>query len=132
MCLGRPKAPQIVYQGPSDSDVSDSSEVLKTFRETTAANTKTFQDTITKQIATANTATSDLMKQIATAQAGSGSGVENIINDAPYAITTEDNVKAEDAQTTEKIAKKKKKPSTLKISAGGLNASSGTGVNYGV
>ena len=129
MCFAKPKAPKIVYQGPSESDIAASNTALDTFKETTAANTKAFQDSITKQITAANTATSDLMNQISTAQAGS---VENIVNDAPYAITTEDNVKEEDAQTTEKIAKKKKKPSTLKISAGGLNASSGTGVNYGV
>ena len=131
MCFGKPKAPQIVYQGPSDADVAASTAALTKFQETTTANTAAFQKSINDQIASANTATQSLMQQIADAQATSGEGVENIINDAPYAITSEDNVTPEDAQTTEKISKKKKKPSTLKISAGGLSASSGTGVNYG-
>ena len=132
MCFGKPKAPNIVYQGPSESDIAASNAALTTFQETTAANTAAFQQSINDQIASANTATQDLMSQIASAQAGSGDGVGNVVNDAPYAITTEDNVEAEDSQTTAEISKKKKKPSTLKISAGGLQASTGTGVNYGV
>tara|TARA_R100001443_G_scaffold6722_1_gene15776 strand:+ start:346 stop:732 length:387 start_codon:yes stop_codon:yes gene_type:complete len=128
MCFGKPKAPNIVYQGPSAEDIARDQANLKTFQETTAANTKTFQDSINKQITAAQSSTADLLAQMKTAQAG----VQNVVNDAPYAITTEDNVTPEDAKTTEKISKKKKKPSTLKISAGGLKSSSGTGVNYGV
>tara|TARA_B100000965_G_scaffold28747_1_gene21316 strand:+ start:441 stop:833 length:393 start_codon:yes stop_codon:yes gene_type:complete len=130
MCFGKPKAPNIVYQGPSQADIDASNAALTTFQETTAANTAAFQQSINDQIAAANTSTQSLMQQIATAQAGGSS--DPIVNDAPYAITTEDNVTAEDAQTTTEISKKKKKPSTLKISAGGLQASTGTGVNYGV
>ena len=132
MCFGKPKAPKIVYQGPSQADIDASNAALTTFQETTAANTAAFQQSINDQIAAANTSTQSLMEQIASAQAGSGDGVENVVNDAPYAIVTEDNVTPEDAQTTAEISKKKKKPSTLKISAGGLQASTGTGVNYGV
>ena len=112
--------------------VAASNAALDAFRTTTAANTKTFQDSINTQITAAQDSTQALMDQLADTQANSGAGVENIINDAPYAITTEDNVTPEDAQTTAAISKKKKKPSTLKISAGGLSASTGTGVNYGV
>jgi len=130
MCFGQPKAPKIVYQGPSQADIDASNAALATFQETTAANNAAFQESINNQIAAANTSTQSLMEQIATAQAGGSS--DPIVNDAPYAITTEDNVTAEDAQTTTEISKKKKKPSTLKISAGGLQASTGTGVNYGV
>ena len=132
MCFGKPKAPNIVYQGPSADDVAASNAALDAFRTTTAANTKTFQDSINTQITAAQESTASLMEQLTSTQANSGAGVENIVNDAPYAITTEDNVTPEDAQTTAKISKKKKKPSTLKISAGGLSASTGTGVNYGV
>jgi predicted nucleic acid-binding Zn-ribbon protein len=132
MCFGKPKAPNIVYQGPSDEDVAASNAALDTFRETTAANTLAFQTSINNQITAAQESTASLMEQITSAQANSGAGVENIVNDAPYAITTEDNVTPEDAQTTQQIKKKNKKPSTLKISAGGLSASTGTGVNYGV
>jgi len=133
MCLFKaPKAPEIVYQGPSDEDVAASTAALEDFKTTTAANTKTFQDSINAQITAAQESTASLMASLADTKATSGAGVENIINDAPYAVVTEDNVTPEDAQTTAAISKKKKKPSTLKISTGGLSASAGTGVNYGV
>ena len=132
MCFGKPKAPNIVYQGPSQADVDASNAALDEFRTTTAANTAAFQTSINEQITAAQASTQSLMAQLAETQANSGAGVENIINDAPYAVVTEDNVTPEDAQTTAAISKKKKKPSTLKISTGGLSASAGTGVNYGV
>ena len=133
MCLfSAPKAPEIVYQGPSDEDVAASTAALEDFKTTTAANTAAFQTSINEQITAAQASTQTLMDQLADTQASSGAGVENIINDAPYAVTTEDNVTPEDAQTTAAISKKKKKPSTLKIATGGLSASAGTGVNYGV
>jgi len=133
MCLfSAPKAPEIVYQGPSDEDVAASTAALEDFKTTTAANTAAFQTSINEQITAAQASTQSLMAQLADTQANSGAGVDNIINDAPYAVTTEDNVTPEDAQTTAAISKKKKKPSTLKIATGGLSASAGTGVNYGV
>ena len=133
MCLFKaPKAPNIVYQGPSAEDVAASTAALEDFKTTTAANTAAFQTSINNQITAAQESTASLMASLADTQANSGAGVDNIINDAPYAVVTEDNVTPEDAQTTEAISKKKKKPSTLKISAGGLQASTGTGVNYGV
>ena len=129
MCFATPKAPNIVYQGPSAEDVAASNAALDAFRTTTAANTKAFQDSINTQITAAQDSTQALMDQLADTQAA---GVDNIVNDAPYAVTTDDNVTPEDAQTTQQIKKKNKKPSTLKISTGGLSASTGTGVNYGV
>ena len=133
MCLFKaPKAPNIVYQGPSAEDVAASNQALQDFKDTTAANTAAFQTSINDQITAAQDSTADLMASLADTQAASGDGVQNIINDAPYAVVTEDNVTPEDAQTTAAISKKKKKPSTLKIATGGLSASAGTGVNYGV
>jgi len=133
MCLfSAPKAPNIVYQGPSAEDVAASNQALEDFKNTTAANTAAFQTSINEQITAAQASTQTLMDQLADTQANSGAGVDNIINDAPYAVVTEDNVTPEDAQTTQQIKKKNKKPSTLKISTGGLSASAGTGVNYGV
>jgi len=134
MCVGpfAPKIemPEIVYQGPSEQDLADQRQILTDYTTTSEANTLAFQNTIDDRIATAQASTDSILEQLkeTTAQ----SGVENIVNDAPYAITTEDDVKPEDAQTTQKISKKKKKPSTLKIASGGLSSSAGTGVNYGV
>ena len=130
MCLFKaPEMPEIIYQGPSDEDIAASTEALDAFRQTTTANTAAFQESINKQIASAQNSTKDLMDKISATQTSS---VETVVNDAPYAVTTEDNVTPEEAQTTAAISKKKKKPSTLKISAGGLSAATGTGVNYGV
>jgi len=124
--------PEIVYQGPSEQDLVDQRQILTDYTTTSEANTKAFQKTIDDRIKTAQTSTDSILDQLRTTTAQSGAGIQNIVNDAPYAITTEDNVDPEDAQTTQKIAKKKKKPSTLKIAAGGLSSSAGTGVNYGV
>ena len=136
MCIGpfAPKieTPEIVYQGPSEQDLADQRQILTDYTTTSEANTKAFQETIDARIATAQSSTDSILEQLKETSAQSGAGIENLVNEAPYAITTEDNVDPEDAQVTQKISKKKKKPSTLKIAAGGLTSSAGTGVNYGV
>tara|TARA_B100000965_G_scaffold194843_1_gene162790 strand:- start:302 stop:712 length:411 start_codon:yes stop_codon:yes gene_type:complete len=136
MCIGpfAPKIemPEIVYQGPSEQDLADQRQILTDYTTTSEANTLAFQNTIDERIKTAQTSTDSILEQLKETSAQSGAGIENLVNEAPYAITTEDNVDPEDAQVTQKISKKKKKPSTLKIAAGGLTSSAGTGVNYGV
>ena len=129
MCFGKPKAPTYVYQGPSAEDVAASNAALEKFSQTTSANTLAFQQSIDAQITAAQESTASLMAGLSAMQS---KGVETKINEAPYAIVSEQDVTPEDAQTTKEISKKKKKPSTLKISSGGLTASAGTGVNYGV
>ena len=124
--------PEIVYQGPSEQDLADQRQILTDYTTTSEANTKAFQETINDRIATAQASTDSILEQLKETTAQSGAGIENLVNDAPYAITTEDDFKPEDAQTTQKIKKKNKKPSTLKIAAGGLTSTAGTGVNYGV
>tara|TARA_B100000212_G_C27367053_1_gene530790 strand:- start:1597 stop:2007 length:411 start_codon:yes stop_codon:yes gene_type:complete len=136
MCIGpfAPKIemPEIVYQGPSEQDLADQRQILTDYTTTSEANTKAFQETIDARIATAQASTDSILDQLKETSAQAGAGIENLVNEAPYAITTEDNVDPEDAQVTQKISKKKKKPSTLKIAAGGLTSTAGTGVNYGV
>jgi len=124
--------PEIVYQGPSEQDLADQRQILTDYTTTSEANTKAFQETIDARIATAQASTDSILDQLKETSAQAGAGIENLVNEAPYAITTEDNVDPEDAQVTQKISKKKKKPSTLKIAAGGLTSTAGTGVNYGV
>ena len=136
MCVGpfapKIKMPEIVYQGPSEQDLADQRQILTDYTTTSEENTKAFQETIDERIKTAQASTDSILEQLKETSAQSGDGIENLVNEAPYAITTEDNVDPEDAQTTQKISKKKKKPSTLKIAAGGLTSTAGTGVNYGV
>lgn len=126
--------PEVQYVGPSQEDIDAQNLALTNFENTLTANNKTFQDGLTKQIQDANDKTDKLMDRIAniktqTAAAASSGG----LTDAPYAITSESNVEETELAQTTKIIKDKKKPTgSLKISQGGLQASSGTGVNYGV
>tara|TARA_X000001382_G_scaffold59107_1_gene40661 strand:+ start:368 stop:763 length:396 start_codon:yes stop_codon:yes gene_type:complete len=131
MCFGSPSAPTITYSGPSAEDVAASNAALDAFKTETAANNAAFQTSINNQISDAQAGTQALLDQLTDIQANAGS-VNNIVDDAPYAVTTDTNVTPDDAQTTAEVSKKKNKPSTLKISSGGLQASGGTGVNYGV
>ena len=130
MCFGSPSAPTINYQGPSAEDIAASNAALDNFAQTTAANAQAFQDSINAQITAAQDSTQSLMDSLA--RGGGGGGGRVTVDDNPYDVSTETNVDPEDAQTTTEIKKKDKKPSTLKIAAGGLSTSAGTGVNYGV
>ena len=137
MCFFKPpkiQMPTVEYVGPSQETIDAQNKSLTDFEEKLTANNKTFQDNLTNQITKANESTADLMTQITemktqTAQAAASGG----LTEAPYAITSEDNVDASDlAQTTQSIKKKDKPKGTLKITQSGVQASAGTGVNYGV
>ena len=52
MCFGKPKAPAIVYQGPSEQDIADQRQILGDYTATSEKNTLAFQNTINEQIAT--------------------------------------------------------------------------------
>ena len=123
--------PTVEYVGPSQETIDQQNTALTNFQNTLTANNQTFQTNLTNQITKANEATSGIMEKIATmnAQAGAAGG----LTDAPYAITTADDVgETELAQTTKKIKDKDKPKGTLKITQSGVKASAGTGVNYGV
>ena len=123
--------PTVTYEGPSQEMIDQQNTALTNFQNTLTANNQTFQTNLTNQITKANEATSGIMEKIATmnAQAGAAGG----LTDAPYAITTADDVgETELAQTTKKIKDKDKPKGTLKITQSGVKASAGTGVNYGV
>jgi len=135
MCFFKaPKMPTIEYVGASQETIDQQNTALTNFQNTLAANNQTFQANLTNQITKANESTSGLMSRIEemnqqTAQAGEAGG----LTEAPYAITTEDNVgETELAQTTKKIKAKDKPKGTLKITRSGVQSSAGTGVNYGV
>ena len=137
MCLFKaPKIqmPTIEYAGPSQEMIDSQNQSLTNFQNTLTANNQTFQTNLTNQITKANEATSGIMEKIATmnqqtAQAGASGG----LTEAPYAITTADDVgETELAQTTKKIKDKDKPKGTLKITRSGDKASAGTGGNNGV
>ena len=129
--------PTVQYVGPTQAEIDAQNQALTDFETRLTANNKTFQDTVTNQITTANDATADLLDKIATmnqqttnVQGGGGGGG---LTSAPYAITTEDNVTdTELAQTTQAITKKDKPKGSLKITQSGIQSAAGAGVNYGV
>jgi len=162
MCFGSraPQAPVINYTSPPPQDTSAQEQSLEDYSKMQQDSMDTFMASINAQIASAEKQNADLLAQMAEqsqamlasneatrtsiseaqaaaaeyGQQGGGAGQPSMETvQAPYAITTEENVEAtEAAQTTEEIKKKKKPVSTLKISRGGLSSSTGTGVNYGV
>tara|TARA_R100001463_G_scaffold60665_1_gene113219 strand:+ start:831 stop:1244 length:414 start_codon:yes stop_codon:yes gene_type:complete len=126
--------PTVQYVGPSQEEIDAQNTALTNFQNTLTANNQTFQTNIQNQITKANEATADLMTKISTmntqtAQLGGAGG----LTDAPYAITSEDNVDpTELAQTTTTIKKKDKPKGSLKITQSGIQSAAGAGVNYGV
>lgn len=127
--------PTVQYVGPSQEEIDAQNQALTDFQNTLTTNNQTFQTNIQNQITAANESTQDLLDKISemntqTAAAGSAGGG---LTSAPYAITTEDNVDETDlAQTTSEIKNKEKPKGSLKITQSGIQATAGTGVNYGV
>lgn len=60
---GQPRAPKIVYQGPSDADIRRQQESLDAYRESMKADQATFQSGLQDQIDKANEETAALQAQ---------------------------------------------------------------------
>ena len=58
--------PTVQYVGPTQAEIDAQNQALTDFETRLTANNKTFQDTVTNQITTANDATADLLDKIAT------------------------------------------------------------------
>tara|TARA_R110000751_G_scaffold222666_1_gene324933 strand:+ start:305 stop:799 length:495 start_codon:yes stop_codon:yes gene_type:complete len=64
MCLGSsPSAPQVVYQGPSDSDIKRSEDSLNQYRTQMGQQQQQFQSQLQSQISSANQETAALQAQ---------------------------------------------------------------------
>jgi hypothetical protein len=141
MCFGKPQAPQIIYQGPSDADLARSQAALDTYKTQIADSQKIFKDGLQTQNDKANKETGDLKNKYAadTAAAiaaaekkGTGAQAAALLNQAGYAASATQTEAPAAAQTTAAVIKKDKPKNKLRITPSSTPASAGTGLNIGV
>ncbi len=131
MCFGAPKAPKIVYEGPSQEDIDANNAALEKFRTDTEASNQAFMTQMQTQIDAANAEMAAMEEKFANEQAAAQAAAAAMQTEA-YATTASMTEIPEGAQTTETIKKKKLPKSTLKIARNALPSSGGTGLNIGV
>lgn len=131
MCFGSPKAPEIVYQGPSQEDIDANNQALEDFKTSTAESNQAFMDNMQVQIDKANKEMEQLQQKFEAEQSAAQAAAAAMQTEA-YATTASMTEIPEGAQTTETIKKKKLPKSTLKIARNALPSSGGTGLNIGV
>lgn len=132
MCFGSaPKAPKIVYEGPSEDQINANNAALDQFKTETEASNQAFMDQMQTQIDTANQEMEQLQSKFEAEQSAAAAAASAMQSEA-YATTASMTEIPEGAQTTETIKKKKLPKSTLKIARNALPSSGGTGLNIGV
>ena len=130
MCMGSPKAPQIVYQGPSAEDLAAGQASMDQYRQQMADQQEIFKAQLQAQIDKANQDSADLKIKLdqESAAAAAAAAAQQA---GSYAVTATQSA-ASGAQTTAAVTKKQKPKSSLKISTGGTAATAGTGLNIGI
>lgn len=129
MCfVGRPRPPQVVYQGPSQEDIARQNAAMETYRQQAADQQKLLADQLQQQIDTANTRMAEQQTRLAEEQAMSARA---LTQQGSYAAQTMQEAPAA-AQTTSAVKAKDKPRASLKIAPGSTAASAGTGLNIGV
>ena len=131
MCFGAPKAPEIVYQGPSQEDIDANNAALEQFKADSEASNQAFMDQMQAQIDKANLEMEELQDKFEAEQSAAAAAAAAMQTEA-YATTASMTEIPEGAKTTETIKKKKLPKSTLKIARYALPSSGGTGLNIGV
>ena len=131
MCFGAPKAPEIVYKGPSQEEIDANNQALEDFRTETEKSNQAFMDNMQVQIDKANEEMEQLQQKFEAEQTAAQAAAAAMQTEA-YATTASMTEIPEGAQTTETIKKKKLPKSTLKIARNALPSSGGTGLNIGV
>ena len=153
MCLGsQPQPPQVVYQGPSEDMIAAQRTSMENWLSAVNTQNDAFQTQLQSQIDQNNSAFDALSTEydtlIAAQQSSSDSDVEAARGEAAgqlaegaadaarkqvSALTvTSQQTEPEAAQTTQTYAKKKKKPTGLRISTAGVKNASGSGINLGI
>lgn len=130
MCIGGTSAPQIVYSGPSAADIEAQNASLQTYMQQSAAQQQQFASELQRQIDQANTQNEEQrqrLEQERTAAAADMAAQQQ----AAYSVTTAEADPAL-AQTTQSTAPKQKPKSSLKIAAGSVESTAGSGLNIGV
>lgn len=132
MCFGSsPKAPEIVYKGPSQKEIDANQKALDDYAAQTAASNKAFMDNMQAQIDKSNAEMASLQSQY-DAEAKAAAAAASAVQNEAYATTASITEAPEGAQTTEPIKKKQREKTTLKIARNSLPSSAGTGLNIGV
>ena len=132
MCFGgSPKAPNIVYQGPSEEDIAANKAQLDAFEAQSLRQQEDFASALQVQIDEANAKAEETRQRIEDERAASMANL-GAQQTSAYAISTQD-IAPEDAKVTKPIKKKKdERKSSLKISTGSVAQKAGTGLNVGV
>jgi len=132
MCFGgSPKAPNIVYQGPSEEDIAANKAQLEAFEAASLKQQEDFASALQVQIDEANMKAEQTRQRIEDERAASMANL-GAQQTSAYAINTKE-ITPEDAKVTKPIKKKKdERKSTLKISTGSIAQKAGTGLNVGV
>jgi Tfp pilus assembly protein FimV len=130
MCGGRPSAPQVVYQGPSQADIEANQRALDQYKTQMADQQAAFQKQLQDQIDAANAESAKLQKQQeeSTAAAAAAAAAQQ---NGSYAVTASQST-PNNAQTTTAAAPKAKPKSSLKITSGAVASTAGSGLNIGV
>ena len=132
MCFfDSPKAPDIVYQGPSEEDIAANKAQLEAFQTASLQQQHQFASALQVQIDEANRKAEETRQRIESERAASMANL-GAQQTSAYAINTKE-ITPEDAKVTKPIKKKKdERKSTLKISTGSVAQKAGTGLNMGV
>ena len=131
MCFGSPKAPNIVYRGPSEEEIAANQASLDAFQQQMTTQQETFQAQLQSQIDAANAQTAQLQEQLGNEQAAAAAAAA-AQQASTYATTTQQAEMPKNAQTTAAKPKKDKPVKTLKINRSLMAASEGAGLNIGV
>lgn len=132
MCFfDSPKAPNIVYQGPSEEDIEANKAQLEAFQTASLKQQEDFASALQVQIDEANARAEQTRQRIEDERAASMAEL-GAQQTSAYAVNTKD-ITPENAKVTKPIKKKKdERKSTLKISTGSVAQKAGTGLNVGV
>lgn len=142
MCLGQqPQAPEIKYQGPSQSDINRQEQALSQYQSQIAQQQQQFQTQLQEQIDAANAETAALRDQYAAdleseeragaADVADATAAANAEQAAAYQVSATQSEPVQ-AQTTKAVTAKKKPKKNLKISTAGTASTAGSGLNIGV
>lgn len=130
MCFGGTSAPQIVYTGPSAADIEAQNASLQTYMQQSAAQQQQFASSLQQQIDQTNAQAAEQRQRLEQERATAAADMA-AQQQAAYSVTT---AEADPvlAQTTQAPAPKKKPQSSLKIAAGSVASTAGSGLNIGV
>jgi regulator of protease activity HflC (stomatin/prohibitin superfamily) len=130
MCFGGSSAPQIVYSGPSAADIEAQNASLQTYMQQSAAQQQQFATSLQQQIDQANAQAAEQRQRLDQERAAAMADM-TAQQQAAYSVTTAE-ADPVMAQTTTAAAPKPKPKSSLKIAAGSVETTAGSGLNIGV